>query len=951
MTADLEQVEAAVRTGRADEALRHLAGLPPDLPLPAALAWRLGRALHLRGEFDAADACYARAVPDSSSQAASAPGLSSQPASSAGSSAQAASAPGLSSQPASSAGSSAQAASVPGLSSQADWAQVLAGWASVRWATGDQPAARRLAADSVRIAEGCGDDQAIAAAYVAQALAAFSDGDRAGNEHAYARALAARRAGDLEQQLRIHCNVGSRLIEEGRYRAAVEELDEAVGLGAQTVHPTLLALALINRAEAWLGLCRLERARADADQAVSLWQRARSPLAAFGHTLTGRVHLARGAMHQATAAYQAALAVAEPEGNAQVLTEAHAGLARIRHADDPTAAARHLELAMPGAELAAGWVALCSGDPATARQHADTVRVRAGQRRDPAALAAALELAALADRSPQRTTSSALSPTPPASSSALSPSRRTGSSALLPAPRANSSQPERGSRASSSHVEAGGRSTSSQLKAGQGAPSSQLEAGQGAPSSQLEAGQGAPSSQLEAAQGAPSSQLEAAQGAPSSRLEAGGRAISNQFEAGGHSSSSHLHEGGRARWSQLEAGGRAGSSLLEAAVIWAELGNELALAVNAVLQARVKGDRLAEDIARERLLQLGVQGGAWHIAGPLAAIGTLPAAEVEVQVLGNFQVRLAGTAVPGSRWQSRKARDLLKVLAGLLGRPAARPALATALWPDVPAPIALRRLSVLISTVRGVLDPDRRYPTDRYLVTDPATVRINPEHVALDTLRFHDAARAVIAADAATAAYANSNANVRSRGGHSDGGGHNHSNSDGHGHSDDHDGGQEHDHEGGHSHNNDGGHDHNHSHGGSGGDELLAARLEAVLALYTGDFDDTGDIAGDWFERPRRVLAGLHREVMRRLAARCLQAAMVPGGATPGAISAGRAEAAVGWYRRLADDDRYDEPAHLGLVRALSAAGRHGEAARHYREYVSRMREIDVPPAAFPAAF
>jgi hypothetical protein len=34
----------------------------------------------------------------------------------------------------------------------------------------------------------------------------------------------------------------------------------------------------------------------------------------------------------------------------------------------------------------------------------------------------------------------------------------------------------------------------------------------------------------------------------------------------------------------------------------------------------------------------------------------------------------------------------------------------------------------------------------------------------------------------------------------------------------------------------------------------------------------------------------------------------------------------------------------------LSRAGQHGAAARHYREYVTRMREIDVRPAAFPAA-
>ncbi|GIF77840.1 hypothetical protein Asi02nite_73580 [Asanoa siamensis] len=671
VTADLRLVEAAVLDGRVDEALRHVAAVPADVPLRPAVAWRLGRALHLRGEFDAADACYARAVPASGSPA--------------------------------------------------DQAQVLAGRAAVRWATGDQSRARRLADEAVGVAERGGDDSAVAAAYVARALVAFGDGDRAGNEHAYAVALAAaRRAGDLEQQLRIRCNVGSRLVEEGRYREAVEELDEAVRLGERTGHPTLWAMALHNRAEAWLGRSRLTLARADADAALSLWQRASSPLAAFGLTLTARVHRARGAIHQAVAGYQAALAVAEPAGNAQVLAEAHAGLARIGHADDPTAAMWHLERALPGpavAELAAGWVALCRGDRAAARRHAETVRVAAGRRRDAAALAESLELGALAD----------------------------------PAP------------------------------------------------------------------------------------------------------------------------GRAATGLVEAAGIWAELGNEFALAVNAVLRARVGGDRLVEEIARERLPHLGMQEGAWHIAGPLAAIGPPPVAEVEVRALDHFVVRIAGEPVPAGRWQSRKGRDLLKVLAGQLGRPVARTALATALWPDVPGPVALRRLSVLISTVRVVLDPDRRHPTDRYLVTDAATVRTNPEHVALDTLRFYDAARAAIAADTAEA-----------------------------------------------------------------GDEQLLTRLEAVVDLYPGDLGEAPEVAGDWIERPRAVLAGLHREAMRRLARRCLRA--------------GRADAAIGWYRRLAEEDRYDEPAHIGLVRALSQAGRHGEAARHYREYVTRMREIDVRPAAFPAA-
>ncbi|PZG21166.1 hypothetical protein C1I95_08090 [Micromonospora craterilacus] len=699
----LVPIEAAIRDGQYDEALRQLAAVPAAVPLPAALAWRLGVLLHQRGRFDAADSCYQRAELDLDDQHRA----------------------------------------------SADQAQVLAGWAATRWAKGDQVRTRHLATEAVRVAEQSGDDAAMAAAYLAQALAAFGDGDRAGNEHAYARALAAaERAGDFGQQLRIRCNVGSRLVEEGRYRPAVEELDEAVRLGELLGHQMLLALALHNRAEAWLGLGDLRRARSDADEALARWQRAGSPLAAFGLTLTARVHRVRGATQQAVAAYRAALAMGEPDGNAQVLVEACAGLARISYADDPVAAARHAEraLSMPSAagptvaELAAGWVALCSGDPQTALRYGERVRSEAGRRRDAAGLAEAMELVTLA-------------------------AHRTS-------PGTNSTRAVR-------------------------------------------------------------------------RLLA---------------------------------------DLAEAATIWAELGNEFGLATNALLQARLSDDRVAEEVAYERLRQIGVQEGGWHVAGPLAAIGPTPVPEVEVQTLGQFTVRLAGTPVPVRSWQSRKARDLLSMVAGQLGKPVAREALATALWPQARTEVALRRLSVLISTVRGVLDPDRRHPADRYLATDPATVRIDPAHVAVDAVRFYEAARAAIAADSASTPKAPPSGSPDPAGATA-----------------------------------------------ADGDTRLVSRLEAVVAMYTGDLCDDGEIVGDAVWRPRAVLADLHRETIHRLARRCLRL--------------GRAEAAIGWYLRLTAEDGYDEPAHLGLVSALSAVGRHGEASRRYQEYAARMREIGVEPA------
>ncbi|MEE6263041.1 BTAD domain-containing putative transcriptional regulator [Plantactinospora sonchi] len=715
---DVTLADSAVRDDRPDEALRYLTAVPDHTRLPAALTWRLGGVLHRRGDFDAAEALFERAVtePDPADPGTPPPALS-------------------------------------------DRAQVLAGWAAARWARGDRTRTRQLADEAVRVAEQSRDDGAVAAAYVAQALVAFSEGDRAGNEHAYARALAAaERAGDVVQQLRIRANVGSRLVEEGRYRAATEELGSAIPLAERAGERLLLALALHNRAEAWLGLGELGPARADADQALTLWQRDGSPLAAFGLLLTARVHRVCGSTSRAVAAYQAAWSMAEPDGNAQVLVEACAGLARTRYADDPAAAAGYARqaLTMPSAggpivaELAAGWVALCAGDPTTALGHGARARAEAGRRRDSAGLAEAIELVTLATRG--------------------------------------------------SGVDGG------------------TEPGVG--------------------------------------------------RAGGS--------------------GRTPVGLVEAAAIWADVGDQVGLATNALLRARVTGDRLAEDVAADRLHRLGVREGAWHVAGPLAAIGPTPVAEVAVQTLGHFAVRLAGVPVPAAAWQSRKARELVKVLAGQLGRPLARETLAAVLWPEVPPEVALRRLSVLISTVRGVLDPDRRHPADRYLATDPATVRINPGHVVLDTVRFHDAARGAIAADSTGPPGTRTTVVGAERAGDRE---------------------------------------------PPGGAEILA-RLEAVVALYTGDFCDDGEVTGDWVERPRNALAELHLEAIRRLARRCL--------------GTGRPEAAVGWYLRLTAEDGYDESAHLGLVSALSAAGRHGEANRRYREYLGRMREIEVEPAAFP---
>ena len=51
------------------------------------------------------------------------------------------------------------------------------------------------------------------------------------------------------------------------------------------------------------------------------------------------------------------------------------------------------------------------------------------------------------------------------------------------------------------------------------------------------------------------------------------------------------------------------------------------------------------------------------------------------------------------------------------------------------------------------------------------------------------------------------------------------------------------------------------------------------------------------------------------------------------AAAAGDADGATRFYLRILERDVYDEAAHLGLVGALLAAGRHGEARRRYGIY------------------
>jgi DNA-binding SARP family transcriptional activator/predicted ATPase len=98
-----------------------------------------------------------------------------------------------------------------------------------------------------------------------------------------------------------------------------------------------------------------------------------------------------------------------------------------------------------------------------------------------------------------------------------------------------------------------------------------------------------------------------------------------------------------------------------------------------------------------------------------------PTSAIAIKTLGGFAVIVDGEPVAATAWQSRKARDLLKVLVTRRGQPVARDVIAEQLWPDADDPSRLRsRLSVVLTTVRNVL-------------VDPAAVVSDKESVALST--------------------------------------------------------------------------------------------------------------------------------------------------------------------------------------------------------------------------
>jgi DNA-binding SARP family transcriptional activator/tetratricopeptide (TPR) repeat protein len=173
------------------------------------------------------------------------------------------------------------------------------------------------------------------------------------------------------------------------------------------------------------------------------------------------------------------------------------------------------------------------------------------------------------------------------------------------------------------------------------------------------------------------------------------------------------------------------AALFEALAIWQASGAEPAADRIRVLLGRLPGaDGSARSTARDaekRLVRLGIR--AVHESPLPTAEG---AVTVDVRVMGGFEVQVGARVVPLPAWRSRQARTLVKILASRRGRRVTRSELCELLWPDDEATRTAHRLSVLLSVVRSVLDPDRAWPADHYIAADLAGLSMDLTHVSVD---------------------------------------------------------------------------------------------------------------------------------------------------------------------------------------------------------------------------
>ncbi|MFG2143295.1 BTAD domain-containing putative transcriptional regulator [Streptomyces sp. NPDC048696] len=185
--------------------------------------------------------------------------------------------------------------------------------------------------------------------------------------------------------------------------------------------------------------------------------------------------------------------------------------------------------------------------------------------------------------------------------------------------------------------------------------------------------------------------------------------------------------------------------LEDAEAMWTAARRPVAAARTAFARARLTGSGDAARVRRTtaRLRRLGIPEAAADAAGLLNRATATRRPSAAVRVLGGFQVLRDGSPVGPEEWQSKKARDLLKLLVARRGLPTPREVVVEALWPGEEPSRCANRLSVALSIVRLVLDPERRLAQDHFIAADKHVIGI--ARLRVDVQDFLAAARHALA--------------------------------------------------------------------------------------------------------------------------------------------------------------------------------------------------------------
>lgn len=311
--------------------------------------------------------------------------------------------------------------------------------------------------------------------------------------------------------------------------------------------------------------------------------------------------------------------------------------------------------------------------------------------------------------------------------------------------------------------------------------------------------------------------------------------------------------------------------LAEAEEIWSRLEAPIGVARVELARALATSGPTASAraaMAAETLRRYGAMALARRASQAADAMAqTPPEGRLALKTLGGFDVLSAGRSVPRSAWQSKVAREVLWMLIAARGRPINRETLIDRLWPDDDLTKASNRLSVALSIIRKVLDPDGAHESNHYIVADRDSVGIDPGNVTIDIEEFLREAKT-------------GQALIRQ---------------------------------------------------GNVAEGIV--HLRAAEDRYVGEFLEEEPFA-DWAVSLREQARSEYLTVAALLA--------------DAAEQEGDHEGAARRYLRMLERDAYNEPAHLGLIKAMEQSGRHGTARRLYGIYVSRMAELDLEPEPFP---